>query len=177
MIPNLNEICECCGGYENQPLLQLAGNKCFVIANGNETDGEFCLKEFAYPVDGHNCINLNATVSGEEITIFDNQLETLAPGDNLTSGKLYARGIMLKVTYPTTDINGEDIPYVDKSIQVITIDSALVETEYPLHNLFTIFTNPKSNDPEKVINKIKVYNPNTNYAVRISALVLFGEAQ
>ena len=177
MIPNINEICDCCGGYENQPILQLSGNKCFEITDGKEIDGDFCLKDFAYPVDGHNCINLNATLNGDKLTLFDNQIETLIPGENLTNGTLFARGILLKITYPTSDVNGEDIPFVDKSVNLIIENSLFTESEYSIHNLFAIFTNPKSNDPEKLINKIKIYNPNTNYNVRISALIMFGEAQ
>jgi hypothetical protein len=34
MIPNLNQVCDCCGGSESQPLLQLFDNKCFKIVDG-----------------------------------------------------------------------------------------------------------------------------------------------
>jgi hypothetical protein len=39
-----------------------------------------------------------------------------------------------------------------------------------------MFTNPKSNDPEDLINKIEIINPNLDYVIKVSALVLFGKA-
>jgi hypothetical protein len=94
----------------------------------------------------------------------------------LESGKAYARGLLLKITYPTNDSNSEEILFVDKNV-VITIETYDgTSTDYPLYNFFSIFTNPKSNDPEKVINKIEVTNPNVEYPIRISALILFGNA-
>ena len=174
---NLDEVCDCCGGYGVQSLLQLSGNKCFQITDGKEIDGEFCLKDLAYPVDGHNCINLNATLNGESLTLFDNQLDTHTPGEPLVAGQLYARGLLLRITYPTTDINGDDILYATKSVKLVIEDSYFNESELPLFDFFTIFTNPKSNDANQLINKIKVYNPNSLYNIRVSALILFGEAQ
>jgi hypothetical protein len=177
MIPNLNEVCDCCGGSEVQPLLQLFDNKCFKIVEGKSTSGEFCLTDFAFPVDGYSCVNLNIELEGGEYTIFDNQIGVLSPSAELESGKLYARGIMIKVTYPLKDDNGEEIPLVDKSVKLaIETADTLVETQHPLYTLFMTFTNPKSNQAEDLINKIKIINPNLNFQVRISALVLFGQA-
>lgn len=174
---SLSDVCQCCGGYENQPILQLFEDKCFKVVDGSKISGEFCLNDFAFPVDGHNCIGLNAEVSGGEVLIFDNQLDPFNT-DPLTSGKLYARGVMIRVYYPTNDLDGEEISYTDKSV-TITIQNAttFAETEYPLHDFFTIFTNAKSNVQTSLINKVKITNPNTNYAVRISALVVYGEAE
>jgi hypothetical protein len=177
MIPNLNEVCDCCGGTEAQPLLQLFDNKCFKIVEGKSTSGEFCLTDFAFPVDGYSCVNINIELGGGEYTLFDNQVGALSPSAVLESGKLYARGIMIKITYPLKDDDGEEIPLVDKSVSLaIQTADTLVETTYPLYTLFMTFTNPKSNQTEDLINKIKIINPNTNYQVRISALVLFGKA-
>ena len=84
---------------------------------------------------------------------------------------------MIKVTYPLKDDNGEEIPLVDKSVKLaIETADTLVETQHPLYTLFMTFTNPKSNQAEDLINKIKIINPNLNFQVRISALVLFGQA-
>ena len=177
MIPNLNEVCTCCGGNENQPILQLFDNKCFKIVDGKNTSGEFCLNDFAFPVDGYTCIGLNISIDGGEHTLFDNQAGFISPSGILESGKLYARGVIVKITYPTNDEDGEEIPFVEKSIQIgLETADTLTETVYPLHNLFMIFTNPKSNKTEDLINKIRIINPNTNYQIRVSALVLFGKS-
>jgi hypothetical protein len=174
MVPNLNEICDCCGGYENQPVLQLFDNKCFGIVDGKEISEDFCLKDFAFPTDGYSCIGITVAADGGTSTLFDNQLPI--PLLTLESGQAYARGLLLKITYPTNDLNSEEIAIIDKRVilNIETYDGNAMS--YPLYNLFTIFTNPKSNDPSELINKIEITNPNANYPIRISALVLFGNA-
>ena len=179
MIPRLDEICTCCGGYENQPILQLFNDKCFKIVDGADTKGDFCVGDFAFPVDGYNCIGLNLELDGGEITIFDNNISLLSPAsDLLESGKSYARGLLLRIFYPKTDSNGEDLTYSSKSVRIYIEDAeTLIGTEYPLFDFFTIFTNAKSNKVKDLINKIKIINPNELYGVRVSALVLFGNAE
>ena len=174
MVPNLNEICDCCGGYENQPMLQLFDNKCFGIVDGKEITEDFCIKDFAFPTDGYSCVGITLQENGGNTTLFDNQLPV--PLVILESGKAYARGILLKITYPTNDLISEEILIADKNV-VLTIETYDgVSADYPLYNFFSIFTNPKSNDPSQIINKIELSNPNVDYPIRISALILFGNA-
>ena len=174
MIPNLNEICECCGGYENQPILQLFDNKCFGIVDGKEISEDFCLKDFAFPTDGYSCVGITVQEDGGTATLFDNQLPI--PLVTLESGKAYARGILLKITYPTDNLNSEEILISDKNVS-LTIETYDGDSlTYPLYNFFSIFTNPKSNEPNQIINKIELTNPNVDYPIRISALILFGNA-
>lgn len=174
MIPNLNEICDCCGGYENQPMLQLFDNKCFGIVDGKEITEDFCLKDFAFPTDGYSCVGITVQEDGGTTTLFDNQLTV--PLATLDSGKAYARGILLKITYPTNDLNSEEILISAKNV-ILTIETYDgISTDYPLYNFFSIFTNPKSNDPSQIINKIEITNPNVDYPIRIAALILFGNA-
>jgi hypothetical protein len=176
MIPNLTEICTCCGGYENQPQLQLFDDKCFKIVDGKDAHSEFCLKDFAFPVDGYSCVALNVNLEGGEITLFDNQLENFSPA-TLESGKAYARGLLLRIVYPTYDESGETITFTQKNVKLTIQNSEFNEIEIPIFDLFTIFTNPKSNKVEELINKIKIINPNLNYKVRVNALVLYGQAE
>lgn len=177
-VPNLNEICDCCGGYEKQPILQLFEDKCFRVVDGIDTHGEFCLKDFAYPVDGYTCTGLNVELSGGEITLFNNNLDSYSPNEILESGKLYARGVMVRIIYPTKDENGEDLTYVNKNVKIVLENSETFEpVEYPLFDLFTIFTNAKSNKTKDLINKIKIINPNLLYSIKVSALVLYGKAE
>lgn len=176
-IPNLNDICDCCGGYENQPFIQLFNDKCFKIVDKKDILGEFCLGDIALATDGYQCIGLTVESSGGVLTLFDNLVIVNSPSQVLESGKAYARGILVKVTYPTYDNNSEEIALNKKSVTIsIERASDMQSLEYPLHNLFVMFTNPKSNDPNELINKIEIINQNLDYVVKISALVLFGNA-
>jgi hypothetical protein len=177
ILTKLNEVCTCCGGSEFQPILQLFDDKCFKIVDGKSTTGQFCLADFAFPADGYHCINTNIDIDGGEYLLFDNQVDLISPSGQLESGKLYARGILIKITYPVNDDNGEEILISDKNV-TIALENAetLVESQFPLHNLFIMFTNPKSNQTETLINKIKIINPNLGYKVRLSALVILGQA-
>jgi hypothetical protein len=174
MVPNLNDICDCCGGYENQPILQLFDNKCFGIADGKEVTEEFCIKDFAFPTDGYSCVGITLQADGGTTTLFDNNLPV--PMTELVSGKAYARGLLLKITYPSKDSNSEDILFVNKNVTLTIETYDGISTDYPLYNFFAIFNNPKSNVTSEVINKIEITNPNADYPIRISALVLFGNA-
>jgi hypothetical protein len=176
-IPNLNDICDCCGGYENQPYLQLFNDKCFKIVDQKDIQGEFCLGDVTLAVDGYQCVGLNLEAGGGTLTIFDNQVIVNSPSQILESEKAYARGVLIKITYPIYDNNSEEIALSKKSVKIsIERASDMQSLEYPLHNLFVMFTNPKSNDPEDLINKIEIINPNLDYVIKVSALVLFGKA-
>jgi hypothetical protein len=178
MIPKLDEICTCCGGYENQPVLQLFEDKCFRIADGKETKGDFCIGDFAFPVDGYTCVGLNVEVDGGELVIFDNGLEAFSPLSELDSGKEYARGVLIRIFYPIKNKNGEDLNYSEKTVKVQlqnAIDFSF--SEFPIHDLLTIFTNAKSNNPQDLINKLKIINTNKDFSIRVSGLVLFGKAE
>lgn len=174
MAPMLNDICDCCGGSESQEILQLFDGKYFGIVDGKNVNEKFDLSDFAFPTDGYTCAGLNIESSGGTHEIFNNNLPV--PLLTLQSGKAYARGLLLKITYPTNDSNSEEILISDKSVTLTIETFDGVSTDYPLYNFFAMFTNPKSNDPSKVINKIEVTNQNTDYTIRISALILFGNA-
>jgi hypothetical protein len=176
MIPKINNICDCCDS--DQSILQLFNDQCFKIIDGADTKGSFCLSDFAFPSDGYSCLDLNLNVLNGETTLFDNEILTVgSPSITLTKGNLYARGILLKITYPVNDDNGEEILITDKNVELWIEDAAtLIYKQLPLYNLFIMFTNPKSNDPSQLINRIKVVNPN-DYKVKVTGLVIFGEAQ
>jgi hypothetical protein len=156
----LNDICDCCGGSESQEILQLFDGKYFGIVDGKNVNEKFA--------------GLNLESSGGTHEIFNNNLPV--PLLTLQSGKAYARGILLKITYPTNDSNSEEVLISDKNVTLTIETFDGISTDYPLYNFFAIFSNPKSNDPSKVINKIEITNLNTDYAIRISALILFGNA-
>lgn len=175
---DLSSVCTECGGYDNQPILKLLSDGCLTIVDGKNTDGDFCLNDFAFPVDGHTCVSLNVEMSGGELTIFDNHFGAVSPANIVEVGKLYARGVLIRLIYPLTDDNGESLTLANKSARIYIENAATLESaEYPLYDFFSIFTNPKSSNIEDLINKIKIINPNSLYNIRVSALVLFGKAE
>lgn len=175
MIPSISNICT--NSSSNQPILQLFDDKCFKIVDKDKTTGQFCVEDFAFPADGYSCINIEVGASGGEYLIFDNGLAPItAPVPDLTADTAYARGLLLSVTYPTLDTNGDEINISDKKviISIEDVDTGSFE-DHPLYNLFTIFTNPKSNDPLDLINRIKIVNPNALFKVKIKGLIIYGK--
>lgn len=176
MLPKLNNICDCCDN--DQSLLQLFDDKCFKIVDGADVIASFCLGDFAFPVDSHSCLNF--TLNPEtEISLFDNEIISIgSPSVDLVSGNLYVRGVMIKIVYPTNDNDGEEISILDKNVELWIEDAATLDyKKHPLHNLFMIFTNPKSSDPGTLINRIKIVNPSDNFKVKIIGLIMHGTAQ
>jgi hypothetical protein len=163
----------------NQAILQLFDDKCFKIVQKAKTSGDFCIGDFAFPVDGKSCIELDAEMDSGEITLFDNSILTAgSPVLDLTKDAIFVRGIILKITYPQNDDNGEEIDIVDKNVELWIEDAeTLGYKEHPLYNLFSLFTNPKSNDPRHLINRIKIVNPNLLYTVKVSALIIYGKVK
>jgi len=177
-IPKLNTVCSN-DAADNQPILQLFDDKCFKIVDGAKAETSFCLDDFAFPVDGKSCIALEGSMDGGELTLFDNQILTAgSPVLDLMSDSIYVRGIMVKIKYPTNDSNGEEIDIVDKNVEIWIEDAETLDyKKHPLYNLFVMFTNPKSNDPRHLINRIKIVNPNSMYAVSIMALIVYGKVK
>ena len=175
MIPSISNICN--DSTSNQPILQLFNDKCFKIVDKDATTGQFCIGDFAFPADGHSCISIEVGASGSEHMIFDNGLAPIVPPvPDLNSDTSYARGVLLHVTYPTLDINGDELNISDKKVIVSIEDvSSGSFINHPLYNLFTIFTNPKSNDPLDLINRIKIVNPSTLFKVKIKGLIIYGK--
>lgn len=172
-IPKINETCS----PATQDILQLFDDKCYKIVKVDKTGAEFCMDDFAFPTDGASCISLEVAVSGDELILFDNEiLVSGSPIIDLVKDKIYVRGILLKVTYPTNDTNGEEILIEDKSVDLWIEDAeTLVYKKFPIHNFFALFTNPKSNDPRELINRIKIVNPNLLYSVTVSAIIIYGK--
>jgi hypothetical protein len=178
MLPKLNNICECCDGDLSQAILQLFDDKCFKIVDGVDTLSSFCLGDFAFPVDSHSCLNF--TLNPEtEIPLFDNEVDSLgSPAAELVSGNLYVRGIMIRIVYPTNDDDGEEISITDKNVELWIEDAETLDyKKHPLHSLFMIFTNPKSNDPSTLINRIKIVNSNSTFKVKVIGLIMHGLAK
>jgi len=175
-IPKINTLCN---SSSTQDILQLFDDKCFKVVSGTSTGSEFCLADFAFPVDGTSCMSLSAEMLGGEIVLFDNEILTIgSPVTDLTLDKIYVRGILLKITYPINDDNGEEIDIANKSVELWIEDAeTLTYKKYNLYNLFAMFTNPKSNDPTDLINRIKIVNSNSTFNIKVSGLITYGKVK
>ena len=175
-VPKINTICD---SSSTQDILQLFDDKCFKVVSGVKTGAELCLADFAFPSDGTSCVSLDAEMAGGEIVLFDNEILTVgSPVTDLTEDKIYVRGILLKITYPVNDDNGEEIDIVDKSVELWIEDVAtLTYKKYSIYNFFALFSNPKSNDPLDLINRIKIVNPSALFSVKISGLIIHGKVK
>lgn len=179
-IPTVDRICD---KYyaDKQDILQLFDDKCFKIVSGADITAQFCLGDFAFPSDGHSCISMDLSMNGGEKILFDNEILTTGSpslGITLDSGKLYARGILLNIEYPSLDDNGEEIDIADKKVELWIEDAeSLTWNKFPLYNLFIYTTNPKSNESKDLINRIKIVNPNELFKIKIRGLIIFGEAK
>lgn len=176
---SIQKVKDICSSIDDQPILQLFNDKCFKIADKSKTTEEFCISDFAFPTDGHSCISIGVDSIGGEFTLFDNEILTIgSPSLELTENSTYVRGILLYVTYPGNDEDGEEIEISDKSVELWIEDSATLQfKKYSLYNLFCIFSNPKSNDPSDLINRIKIVNPNDKFKVSVRALALYGKSK
>ena len=153
-------------------------DQCFTISDQDKVTAQLCLDDFAYPVDGKQCIGLEVpkSIEGAEdqsLVLFDNGITITSPVEDLDKNKSYVRGVLLKIVYLTEDENSEEVPLISKKC-FITITNALgEECTYPLYNFFSIFTNPETVDPQDFINKIVVTNPSTKYSFKVDALLIY----
>lgn len=166
-----------CSTVEIKPILSLLEN-CFVIQDKTKVTGKICLDDFAYPVDGKQCIGLEVpkSIEGAEdqsLILFDNEITISSPSEDLDKDISYVRGIILKVIYNTDDENSEEVPLISKKCFITITNSLGEECTYPLYNFFSIFTNPETLDPQDFINKIVITNPSTKYSFYIDALIIY----
>jgi hypothetical protein len=179
-LPNTYNFCDSSGN--SKPLLQLFDDKCFKITNGTSTSAEFCLPDFAYPADGYEVISKEVGPAGstgpcgDTVVLFDNQIFVGSPSEELEENCAYARGIMLKIVFPSEDLNGEELTLVRQKARIRITSSDGVMCNYPLFNLFSIFTNPESLDPYDLINKIEIINPSDEYTFKVEGIVIFTKA-
>ena len=175
MISDLTNIC-CENSVSDQAILQLFNDKCFKIVEKDKTTGKFCLDEFAFPADGYSCISIEVAASGGEHVIFDNGIDVSSPPATLTADTLYVRGLMLYITYPTKDVNGDELSISNKKVTLSVEDVAAASyRDHSIYNLFTIFTNPKSNVTLDLINRIKIANSSALFKVDIKGLIIYGK--
>lgn len=177
-IPKIKDICEDCG--DHSAILQLTDSKEFgIFEHGSGSQiGSLDLSDFASPVDGHTCTHLQVTINSGEIELFNNGITNAGSPSVLDEGTLYVRGIMIKIDYPKLDNNGEEIDIKDKNVELWIEDAGSLQyKKHPMYNLFTLITNPKSNDPTQLINKIKIVNPNSLFEVKVNGLITFGKAE
>ena len=174
-----------CGTITSKPLMTLI-DQCFTVSDCDKISAQFCLNEFAFPVDGHKCFSLEVPKSiqgalDESIVIFDNEIiitsSPSSPIQELDKEKPYARGVLLYIDYQKEDSNGEEVELQDKKAWITITNANDEECTYPIYNFFSIFTNPSTLDPSDFINKIKVTNPSDNHSLYVKSLVVFTKTE
>jgi hypothetical protein len=94
----------------------------------------------------------------------------------LPNDKNFSRGCLLYIDYPKTDKNGEDIMPANMSSS-ITLESftngSTSSITLPLAQLFSHFSNPETLNANNLINKIEITNPNPNFSIKVSGLIVY----
>ena len=101
----VNNLCAC-STVASKPLLTVNDQE-FVIGDGADTIGKFSLKDFAFPTDGKQCMQLEIpkSISGAQwktLTLFDNEIDInfqASPAEIIDHDISYVRGILLKIKY------------------------------------------------------------------------------
>lgn len=195
-----NSFANLCATDPKKMVLKLI-DRCFSIFNRGASVAKFCdLENLLYPVDSYQTVDFEVC-AGETLVIYDNQLDNIpitpvgntltnyplgagteyfdlppAPNDHyliLPNDRNYARGCILNPMYPNADRNGEDILPANKSCDLIITDLSLTSTAIPLSQAFTYFANPETRNAKKLINKIEIHNPNSNFSVKVKAMIVY----
>jgi hypothetical protein len=97
-------------------------DNCFVTLDsmGKEV-AKLCLTGWGFPAQNANLLNLDL-LPGDSALLFDNQLTNYI-ATPIPSNKAYVRGVLIKVTYPSLDANGQ------------TVDPSLYTCKLTLSNL------------------------------------------
>lgn len=159
---NLQNLCD---SIDNTKKLEMLDN-CFVIKQSDTVLAELCcLSNISLPMGGFERVSSPVAASGT-MTLFDNNLD-ISP----VSGEAQVRGVIMCVTYPSLDANGEEIESKDKNVILHLYDKDNNHFELPIAKSFVSLGNPVTDDSSKVINRIVVENPG-NFTPTVEALLL-----
>lgn len=174
-------------------------DRCFTIFNKSKTVAQFCqLQSLLYPVDSYQTVNFEVC-AGETLSLFDNQLDQILPyslpiaapnypisaigefipisiDDNyyvLLNDRNYVRGCILWVDYPTVDKNGDDVVPANMNCQLNVVNRLLESSIESLGQFYSHFANPVALDANKLINRLEITNPNPNFSVKVSGLIIY----
>ena len=174
----LTSVCDCCGAND-QALLQMFNDGCLKVVEDDKTTEDFCFKDFAFPVDGNMCATVTIDADSGSHVIFNNDIlgyTSPIPDTDFSTDFICARGVMIRIKYPTLDLDGETIPIQDKKARIQIQDANGTTADLPIHDLFMHFVNPHSNIAIDVINKITIVNSNLNYKIKVHALVILSKS-
>ncbi len=94
----------------------------------------------------------------------------------LPNDKNFSRGCLLYIEYPKTDKNGEDIMPANMS-STLTLgafnNGSTSEINFPISQFFSNFSNPETLNANNLINKIELTNPNLNFSIKVSGLIVY----
>lgn len=85
----------------------------------------------------------------------------------------YVRGCILYVKYPVKNKLGDDILPADYECKINFTNRLNEEFTIPLHQFFAHFANPETRDANSLINKIEIVNPNSNYSIKVTGMIVY----
>ena len=91
----------------------------------------------------------------------------------IQNDKNYVRGCILYVKYPVKDKLGDDTLPADHECKIKFTNRLNEEFEVPLHQFFAHFANPETRDANSLINKIEITNPNANFSIKVTGLIIY----
>ena len=91
----------------------------------------------------------------------------------LKNDKNYVRGIILWIDYPSVDKNGDDVPLGNMSSQITQVNRLLVDSTFEVGQFYSHLANPVTLDANKLINILEITNPNENFSIKVSGLIIY----
>jgi len=94
----------------------------------------------------------------------------------LTNDKTYSRGCLLYIEYPKTDKMGETVLPANMSSNILLgafNNGAISDITLPVSQFFSHFSNPETLNANNLINKIEITNPNPNFSIKVSGLIVY----
>jgi hypothetical protein len=162
---------EICQPYPKSKLLILF-EKCFAVVQDEKFYQQICMDDLAYPLDGVENFD-RILYPGDKVKLFDNEFDT-PPTPELRDKHPLARGSIVYVEYPIENDFGKEIPLENKSCFVHVQDYNQNNFTNPVNELHCQLNNPVTSDPNLIINKIEVENPQ-DFQIYVEALVLYNK--
>lgn len=146
-------------------------DQCFTVIQHNQVAAQFCfLKGLSYPTDNASLIS-QEILPGHTLELFDNNTDQFDPA-LLPTNQTFVRAFIIWVQYPKNDLNGETVVGSTKFVTV-TLENYDEDTfDIPTYNLFAHTANPVTTDATKIINSLRITNPQA-YPVCVKALLIY----
>jgi hypothetical protein len=188
-----------CSDDTVKPALNLI-NGAFTVFTGSAAGNSFNpFQGLNYPVDTSSVIQFEVC-AGETLILFDNLtdeipsyestgtqnyplgtgtefIESVPPNTTsyylLAADRNYVRGVLLSISYPKVDKNGDDILPADRECQLIITNRNYDSLTIPVCDVFAHFSNPETRGADGIINRIEVVNPRDSFSIKVGAMLIY----